>query len=366
MKNLLTYIIAPIFTTLIVLFITPIIRKFAVKYNLVDKPNSRKVHKESIPLVGGIAIFLGALFTCLVFNLEIFQNKEILILLFGSILLLLTGIVDDYSDIRASYKLLIQIALAYFVSANGIRLESFFGIFGINAIPVTFQYILTILIITGTINAINLTDGIDGLAGGIAILGLSTFAILAFVLGKTELMFVFLLLIGALIGFLRYNLSSKTKIFMGDSGSLFLGFILVISGIILINASVSTSLFKPTFTTIVGLFILPVFDSIRVYVSRLKNGLSPFTPDKTHFHHLILNMGYKHGKATIIILVITIFLFSISILLGNQLSLTLSIVSVLLLFYVISKFLSIHNDVFIWRKKLNNLEKNHDKEFHIL
>jgi UDP-GlcNAc:undecaprenyl-phosphate GlcNAc-1-phosphate transferase len=358
MTETIALIITPIVTIILALLLTPLFRKLAVKINLVDKPNARKVHTQLVPLIGGIVVCVCSFLALLIqipFSLVI--DHELKILAIGSIVLLVMGIYDDKTDMRAIYKLIIQIAIAYYVFASGVRINSLFGIFGINEIPIYAQYALTIIIITGTVNAFNLTDGIDGLAAGLAIVGLSAFSIIALMLHKTNLALLFLAIIGALIGFLRFNLSAENKIFMGDAGSLVLGYILVVSGIMLIQSAEQTNNIKPTLATVIGVLSLPIIDSLRVYRKRIKNGNSPFKADKTHFHHLVLGLGVKHKSATAIILLIATSILIITIISGSLMSLTLTIIILLLTFAIISSIFELNQEVQDWLIKIKKMEE---------
>jgi len=336
----------------------PTIRKIAIKISLVDKPNLRKMHKVPVPLVGGILIVISSMITLFIFP-EIWNvERKYYVLLICSLILLIVGVIDDKMDLRWSIKFGVQIGLAWLLFDSGIRIESMFGIFGVNELPLTVQYFLTLVVIVGVVNAFNLMDGIDGLAAGLAILGLSAFMVVALLNDNQFLVLLYLSFIGGLIGFLRFNLSSKNKIFMGDSGSLVLGFILVTSGILLLQDAYNTPVFSVTFATIIGVLALPVADSLRVYRRRLKNGNSPFKADKTHFHHMVLYLNIKHKWASSLIVFISLFLVIMSLVLGTFFSMTFMIIINLIVFVIISEILSLNLKINIWREKIKNLEKS--------
>lgn len=358
MRNFFLLLLLPVVSLVFVLIFTPIARAIAIKVKLVDKPNARKVHHKSTPLVGGLVIFASVGLTLLLGSTSVDFGDHLHILAVGSTVLLAIGLVDDRWDLRASYKLMVQIAVAYFVFASGIRLSSFFGIFGIEAVPEYLQYILTILIIVGTVNAFNLTDGIDGLAGGLAFLASFAYALLAFLLHRMDYVAFFLVILGALLGFLRYNLSDRSKIFMGDAGSLVLGFVLVVSGLSLIETATDSSLLNLTISVVIGVLVLPVLDSLRVYRNRIKRGESPFKADRTHFHHLVLALGLKHKLAAMLVIVVALLIVMIAVLVGGFFSITLSIIALLLFFAGIASFLLLHQEVVIWGEKIKDLERN--------
>jgi UDP-GlcNAc:undecaprenyl-phosphate/decaprenyl-phosphate GlcNAc-1-phosphate transferase len=340
-----------------VLITAPTVRAIAVKIGLTDQPNPRKVHRQPVPLVGGILIFCATLFSLLIQVAAVHEGNAMYVFFAGSLMMLVTGVIDDRLDVRASYKLVIQIALAWFVYSSGIRIESLYGLMGIDTIPTYAQGVLTMIVIVGVVNAFNLTDGIDGLAGGLAFLGLVTYCFLSVYLGKNELLTFFCALIGAIIGFLRYNFSRTQKIFMGDAGSLVLGFILVVSGIILLQASEGTAYVSTTVATVSGVLALPVIDSLRVYRGRIKAGHSPFRADRTHFHHLVLSLGVKHKTATTLILGIALCILVIAFILGSLFSFTCTIISLLLFFALTTSILQLNMAVTTWRQKIKELEE---------
>lgn len=357
MTQYITYILSPLVALVWVLIATPATRTIAVKLRLTDQPNARKVHSQPIPLVGGILIFAATLLSLLIQVAWVSDWNTMYVLFNGSLLLLITGVIDDKIDVRATYKLAIQIALAWFVYASGIHIESLYGLFGIYAIPTYVQGLLTMVIIVGVVNAFNLTDGIDGLAGGLALVGLIAYSLLACYLGKYDLLVLFLALSGALVGFLRFNFSKANKIFMGDAGSLFLGYIMVVSGIVLLQTAESTANSSVTVATVIGVLALPVIDSLRVYRGRIKAGYSPFRADRTHFHHLVLSLGVKHHIATTFIVFAALCILGFTVIFGSLFSLTLTLVLLLLLFSITSSILNLNMSVNTWRNKIRKLEE---------
>lgn len=356
MNNFTNYFEILVLSFVLVIILVPILRYLALKLGLQDAPNARKVHTHPVPLIGGMAIVLGSGLALLFFS-HITENlSEYFVLLVGSIVLLVVGVVDDKINVDSKLKLVIQIALAYFVIKSGIKIESFFGVFGINELPIGVQHVLTLIVVVGVINAFNLLDGIDGLAAGVAIISLSAYSIVAFVVGQEFLLVLFLSLIGGLIGFLRYNLSASRKIFLGDAGSLFFGYILIVSGIMLIQTAHETSNIRLAISVVIGVLSFPVADSIRVYRRRLKDGYSAFKPDKTHFHHLVLNLGFKHKMTSLIIIVIAFLLIAMSFVFGSLFSMTATVISVLLLFVVISTLVEVGNKIDKWKENIRKLE----------
>ncbi|PCJ94036.1 MAG: hypothetical protein COA50_12810 [Flavobacteriaceae bacterium] len=357
MDQIKEYFVILAFSLVLVLILLQLLRKVAIKINLVDKPNARKMHKKPIPIIGGVAIVIAAGFALLL-SPEFWNSiNEYYVLVVGTIVLLVIGAIDDKMDVRASLKLIIQIALAYFIFNSGVRIESMYGIFGIYELPYAIQYILTLLVIVGVINAFNLMDGIDGLAAGLSIIGFSAYTYIAILTGELFLAVLFVAIIGAIIGFLKFNLSATHKVFMGDAGSLVLGYILVVSGIMLLQSAQGSANVSCALGVVIGVLGLPVADSIRVYYKRIKSGNSPFKADKTHFHHLILMLGFEHKRASFIITFFVMCVIALSAIFGTMFNVTLAIISFLILYVSISKVLDINRNITIWREKIKKLEE---------
>jgi undecaprenyl-phosphate alpha-N-acetylglucosaminyl 1-phosphatetransferase len=273
----------------------PVIIKLAGKYKLYDIPNERKEHTVPVPTMGGIAVIAGlmmALILWLPFNFEV----ELICIFFSIMILLCLGIMDDIRDLPARYKFLVQAGLAILMALSGIRINSFEGLFGIYELPMAAQYTFTLLTIVGVTNAFNLIDGIDGLAGGIGFMSLATLGIFLTINGDTGFGLIAFSLAGAIVAFLYFNFN-PAKIFLGDTGSLVLGFTIAVLCIRLLQVNTMTTLpHAPLF--ILSIVFIPVFDTLRVFAMRMWRGKSPFEADKTHIHHLLTNAGFNHGFAT--------------------------------------------------------------------
>jgi UDP-GlcNAc:undecaprenyl-phosphate GlcNAc-1-phosphate transferase len=246
---------------------------------------------------------------------------------------------------------------AYAIAASGIRITSLYGILGVFELNIFISYALTIFLICGVVNAFNLIDGIDGLAGLMSLLGFALFGYLAWMLNDYTLLVILAVLIGAISGFLRYNLSVK-KIFLGDGGSLLLGFILVATGVQLIelsNASPAVDV-KDTISIVFGIFLIPVLDSLRVYYVRLKSGFSPFRADKNHIHHLFLYFNISHQTISSVIAVSSLSLISIILLVYNMYGLSSAIIIVSLIFILVMGILSAAKNLGEWKQKIGELE----------
>ncbi len=283
------------------LLIIPPVIAFIKKYKLLDKPSARKEHTTPIPTMGGIAVAIGML-TGLLLWFPFTNSIAQVSFFFAVIALLGLGILDDLKDLSAKYKFIVQFATATLIAIAGIRINSFEGLLGISELPLQAQYLLTILAILGITNAFNLIDGIDGLAGGIGFMSLVTLGIFLTISGDPNTALIAFALAGGLLAFLYFNLN-PARIFMGDTGSLVLGFVVAVLCIRLmqVNAININPVVPHTPIFVLAVVLIPVFDTLRVFATRIWNGHSPFHADKTHIHHLITNQGISHAIATRII-----------------------------------------------------------------
>lgn len=335
------FVLTPLLASVLAWVFIPVLRKLATCIGLVDHPNHRKVHSNSVPLIGGIAIFISANVAMLISLLFDQSIKSLELLFVLALVLLIMGAIDDRRDLRASMKLVIQLVIAHFVYFSGVHIESLYGFFGIYELAPWAQYILTVVVITGVVNAFNLMDGIDGLAAGMAISGLTLFTVLAFISGQYQLALVFLTFIGSLLAFLRYNFSRKNKIFMGDAGSLVMGFIMVVGGIQMLQASTGEFNEMMVLIGVMAVLMVPVLDAVRVFRIRIISGKSPFAPDKNHLHHLILAMGLRHSLASLTIVGISLLQVLVGYLAFIAGGPTVSLLTMLLLFIAITHRLTV-------------------------
>lgn len=286
------------YITLIICFfaaiiLTPVIKKLAFIVGATDKPNQRKVHQKIMPRLGGLAIYLSFLIGIAVFQPEGPFHWSILL---GSFVIILTGVVDDIKEISPKLKLLGQIAAAFIVVVYGnLRIEEinlpFGGVidFGPLSIPLTMIWII------GITNAINLIDGLDGLAGGVSAIAFLTIAGMAAVMSNPYVMVVALIAAVSTIGFLFYNFY-PAKIFMGDTGALFLGYLISVLSLLGFKGITFISLIIPVI--ILG---VPISDTFFAIVRRLVNKQPLSAPDKSHVHHCLLRVGYSHRQAVLLI-----------------------------------------------------------------
>ncbi len=291
-------LIAIITSFLVTLTLTPIIIKLFKSINLLDTPGKRKIHNVSTPSLGGIAIFSGILIA-IFFSTSITEMAHEKYFLAGTILIFLLGIRDDLSSLLAHHKLVIQAFSAFLIIyLSGVKIEGFSGLFGVSSFPWYFNEIFSVFILVVMTNAFNLIDGIDGLAGSIALIISSFLGWAAFQTGNhIDAIFAFAIS-GASLAFLLYNWY-PSKVFMGDTGSMVLGFMLTILMIKFLTTSTPPSVILFPTTTSLGLFILPIYDTLRVFTMRFYSGRPPLLPDRNHIHHVLLKLGLNHAQSTI-------------------------------------------------------------------
>ena len=295
-----------VFSFLITFISIPAIIKISRRKNLMDEPGSRSSHLRKIPNLGGIAIFFSLGVCAPIFAYELFDRYKFLFASF--IILFFVGIMDDIMVLRAYKKLLAQALVSILmVVGSDVRIRSIFGLFGVYEINYYISIAFSILTFIILINAFNLIDGIDGLAGSYTIATSILFGISFFRLGpaKDPLVILCAIIIAASLAFLFYNLSNKrnAKIFMGDTGSMILGFLLAFTGISFIEIFIAKrdEVFyhlQSAPVIAVAILILPIIDTLMVIITRIYHGKSILSPDKNHIHHKLLNLGLTHRRST--------------------------------------------------------------------
>ena len=321
-------------TFLTSLILVPIVKKIALHVGAMDMPNKRKVHKVPMPRLGGLAIYFSFLLGYILYG-EI--NTQIISILISSFLLVIVGIFDDIKPVRARYKLVVQIIAAAIVVIYGELAFHEISFLGLKFyFAPWFNDFLAIFFIVGITNAINLIDGLDGLASGISAIYFLTIAIIAIILNRLGGLDIVLSLImlGATLGFLVHNFP-PAKIFMGDTGSLFLGFMISVIALLGYKITTFTSLIVP-----VVILAIPIFDTLFAILRRLLKGQNIGEADKEHFHHQLLKMKYSPTASILIIYAIDISFATISIffILGdNQIAIALYILLMILLMFIVLK-----------------------------
>jgi len=294
-KVLIADVMLALLAALVISFAaTPVVRRLAFKLGAVDVPkDNRRMHKHPIPRMGGLAIFLGFLISVLIFAPITHEFQGILI---GAVIIVILGIIDDIKSLGAKLKLCVQIVAALTAVFHGVMIEVINNpnIFSDNPYWVLgwLGYPISVIWIVAITNSVNLIDGLDGLADGVSTIGAMTMLIIAVLLGEWDIALICGALVGACVGFMPYNMN-PAKIFMGDTGSTFLGFVLgtlSIQGLFKYYAVIS---FLVPFI-ILG---LPIFDTTVAFTRRILKGQSPMTADRSHIHHKLIDMGLNQKQA---------------------------------------------------------------------
>lgn len=282
---------------LISYILTPYIRVLAFKVRAIDRPDNRKVHKKIMPRLGGLAIYISFMLGVIA-SMEL--TKDVIGIMIGGTLILAVGVLDDKYQLSAKVKLLGQIAAACVLIAFDIRIEwinnPFGGYFYLDYLSVPF----TVFWIVSFINIVNLIDGLDGLAAGVTAIASITVLLVAAQMGYYQIAIMTAALTGGIIGFIRYNFSPAV-IFMGDTGSMFIGYIL---GAISVFGAVKTAATIALIVPAIALG-LPIIDTAFAIVRRYNNGRPIFQPDKGHLHHRLIAMGMNQRQAVLLMYGIT-------------------------------------------------------------
>lgn len=291
------YLVAFTIALAVAYFITPQVKELAIKVGALDAPNARKVHTKPIPRMGGLAIFAGFVIAVLC---SIHVSRELFGLLAGGTTILIVGIIDDMKSLPAKVKLVGQIIAAIILVLFDIRIEWLTNPFG-DMIYVEYLSIpLTILWVVGLTNTLNLIDGLDGLAAGVSTIASVTILLVAVQQNFWTVAVLTAALAGSALGFLQHNFN-PAEIFMGDTGSMFLGYMLAaISVIGTVKSAATIALIVP----IVALG-LPIMDTAFAIIRRYSNGQPIFKPDKGHLHHRLLAMGLTQKQAVLLMYVIS-------------------------------------------------------------
>ncbi len=312
-----------IFTAFIIsLMMIPALIKIAGERNIFDEPGLRKLHTSKTPLLGGVAIFSGTIISFLFFSANYFESSQLYVLT-SLIILFIAGFIDDLHPLRPGVKLFLQvIAAAITVLFADIDCSGLHGLFGIHTLTGIYPSIVSILLILVIVNAFNFIDGIDGLAGSIGVVSTACFGFLFLSLNDNLSAFLSLALCGSLLAFLIYNFS-PAKIFMGDTGTLVTGFILSLLTIQLTEETRTTAStfqwlnYQSAPVIALALLIIPVIDFIRVTSIRMLQGQSPIHADNNHIHHVMVDSGMSHRKATLLLIFVNLLFISSAFLLRS-------------------------------------------------
>lgn len=333
------------------LIVTPIVEKIARHVKALDYPNERRLNKIPMPTMGGLAIFFSFL---LGYMLYARSSTQMLSILIGSFLLIFMGIIDDINPLKAKYQLIVQIMASAIIVFYGNIYLDYVSILGFNfIIPAPWNYIITIFIIIAIINAINLSDGLDGLSSGISSIYFLTIAIIAFIMNAKEGLdtTLALIMLGSTLGFLVYNFP-PARIYVGDTGSNFLGFIIAVTALLGYKTATFTSLIIPLI-----ILATPLIDVVFSIIRRILKGTNPFnTPDKEHFHHQLLKMKFSTRSSLLIIYAIDILFAAVSIFytLGDTYYAIILYIGLMIVFL----FIVLKTDILFRRSKESKSEQN--------
>lgn len=328
MLNIATILSGFLIAVLLARIIIPRILIISLRKRLFDTPDARKVHRKPVSRLGGVSFFPAILFTisfligiCNIMGrvsfVDVIQHSiQMLFMCTGLTLLFIIGIADDLIGVRYRQKFLVQLIAAVMFPLAGLYINDFYGLFGIHAISSFIGIPMTLLLVVFITNAINLIDGIDGLASGLSMVALSVLGTLAIIDERWMSALLAFTTVGVLLPFFFYNVFGNAdrgrKIFMGDTGSLTLGYILSFLVVQYTMNTYETGInYEGAILIAFSVLLVPCLDVVRVVLGRVRHGKDPFMPDKTHIHHKFLAMGFTPRKAMISILCIS-FLFCIT------------------------------------------------------
>lgn len=308
-------------TSLVLTFvIIPSLITVAKVKNLYDDPNDRSSHSTAVPTLGGVAFYVA-----IVFSMSFWSNfsaEPVLQYVIAAMTIVtFIGLKDDLLGLEPFHKLMGQLfAAMVIVIWGGVRVTSLYGIFGVGELPYIISVIFTIFTILVIINSFNLIDGINGLSSSIGIVSALSFGIWFYMIDdSSQMALLAFTLVGALVAFLRFNLT-PAKIFMGDTGSLLVGVIMSVLAINFIELNGTLSgpyIYQSAPALAMGIIAYPLFDLLRSFSIRIARGHSPFKPDRNHIHHLLLDNGLSHGASTFIIVLFNVILISIIFIFNN-------------------------------------------------
>lgn len=329
MFNYLDLVIAFLIALVSTFLLTNPVKKLAIKFNVVDFPNQRKIHKKVTPRLGGLAVFLGALLGALYLQP---QHEHMLAILLGSIVIIITGSLDDRFGIRPVIKLTGQLVAASFLVSSGLIIQRitlpFLGMVDLGF----FSVLLTFMWIVGITNAINLIDGLDGLATGVTSIALTSLLIMGVIDGQVIVVYLSIVLIGANLGFLYHNFY-PAKIYMGDTGSNFLGYMIAIISML--------GLFKNVallgFVIPIIVLAVPIFDTMLAIFRRAYNKQGIMQADNKHIHYRLLRNGYTH-RQTVLIVYLFSALFGFLAIMFSKAGVGISVVIALVILVLLQVF----------------------------
>lgn len=300
-------ILSAIIALLVALLIFPIILRFAERYNIVDNPNARKLQRVPVPLLGGVVVFCGIIagISC---YYGIQKAPQFPIGILGMAIMLIIGTWDDTRELSVKIRFAIEIlTIVGLMMFAHVSIDSLHGFWGVGKLMPMWTYLLSILAGVGIINAINLIDGIDGYSSGYGIFACICFAILFGVSDKPAVMTIAMITAASLFPFFLHNVfGQKSKMYIGDGGTLMLGVLMTMFVFSAVSSRSKCKVLEAENLSLIAFTLavlcIPVFDTLRVMTTRILKGRSPFRPDKTHLHHLFIDMGFSHLGAAFTII----------------------------------------------------------------
>lgn len=298
----------------------PFVLAFARKHGIVDNPSARKLQRVPVPVMGGTAVFIGFLIT-VALGMAILPNNRVMILTALLAVMYAIGVWDDIKDVSAEFRFLVELLVIWLmILLLNVELNDFHGFLGVNSIPDAVSVPLSLVAGVGIMNAINLIDGVDGYCSTYGMMACTVFAVVFWYAGVTPMFVLALITIGALLPFFFHNVFGKTsKMFLGDGGSLMLGTLLAFFVFnTLTSGRPADEAFKHTGLSLAALCLavlaVPVFDTLKVMIFRVARGQSPFHADKTHLHHLYIEMNFSHLSTSAMIVMSNIAIIGILLL----------------------------------------------------
>ena len=340
MTELFYYFIFLLFSMAVSFYLNGYVYRSFSSNKMIDPINERSSHNSKATRSGGISLFLTI---CLCYaiaastGLLLIPSTPIVL---GIVFMALTGFIDDMFSVRYREKFFLQLFSGFLIIQGGWAIDSFHGVFGIFAIPEWVGFLVSMFVFIVVVNSLNLIDGLDGLA---SLVSIKFFLIMGgLILVSSKEMFIFFpIIIGALFGFLGHNFSSSKKVFLGDTGSLFVGSIIAFFMLYVLDSSnpiITDSYISRPLLVVLSIFY-PLIDTLRAVILRSYKGRSPFVADRIHLHHRLVDKGYEHWMASVLILCLSIFLAVLNFLVYAKIGLLLCVVITMLLCLIIYQFL---------------------------
>lgn len=297
----------------VTMLVYPYVLSFAIRHRILDTPNARKLQREPVPVMGGTSVYAGVLVATIV-AIAYMQDYRMLWFLLLLTLMYALGVWDDIKEVSAYLRFVIEIFVVWImIIVLGLEINDFHGLWGIHEIPDTVSMPLSLIAGVGIINAINLIDGVDGYCSSYGVVCCVAFSVVFYLADGIALLFLALIFIGALLPFFVHNVfGRRSKMFLGDGGSLMLGTVLTFFVFATMSSKRGCFFLEERGLSLAALSLsimaVPVFDTLRVMVARILRGHSPFRPDKTHLHHIFIEMNFSHLSTSFLIILGNVFI----------------------------------------------------------